>query len=190
MRERPHVLRDQDAGGGDAEVLVVGDSVVIAGGATRVRLHVHTNEPERLFEAAARFGEVAQTKVEDMRSQHETLFDRNRSERVGIVTDSTCDLPPAMFEELNISTVAVRVYFGSENYLDKVTITPAEFYGRFAVTDVAPKTSQPPAGDFRRQFEFLCVPGKLRSILTLRERVCAAVDQFFDSSQRELAAAA
>ena len=29
----------------------------------------------------------------------------------------------------------VRVYFGSENYLDKVTLTPAEFYARFAVTD-------------------------------------------------------
>lgn len=134
------------------EAALLGDSVVIAGGATRVRLHVHTNEPERLFEAAARFGEVAQTKVEDMRSQHETLFDRNRSERVGIVTDSTCDLPPAMFEELNISTVAVRVYFGSENYLDKVTITPAEFYGRFAVTDVAPKTSQPPPADFTQVY--------------------------------------
>jgi DegV family protein with EDD domain len=134
------------------EAALMGDSVVIAGGATRVRLHVHTNEPERLFEAAARFGEVAQTKIEDMRSQHEAVFDRNRSERVGIVTDSTCDLPPAMFEELNIATVAVRVYFGSENYLDKVTLTPAEFYGRFAVTDVAPKTSQPPPADFTQVY--------------------------------------
>ena len=58
-----------------------------------MRLHVHTNEPEKLFESSARFAEVAQTKVEDMRAQHETRFDQNRAERVGIVTDSTCDLP-------------------------------------------------------------------------------------------------
>ena len=47
----------------------------------------------------------------------------------------------------------MRVYFGSENYLDKVTITPSEFYGRFAVTDVAPKTSQPPPADFTQVYE-------------------------------------
>jgi DegV family protein with EDD domain len=134
------------------EAALAGDSVVIAGGATRVRLHVHTNEPEKLFQIVARFGEVAQTKVEDMRSQHETRFDRNRAERVGIVTDSTCDLPPTMFEELAIATVPVRVYFGSENYLDKVTLTPAEFYARFAVTDVEPKTSQPPPADFTQVY--------------------------------------
>ena len=116
-----------------------GDSIVIAGGASRVRLHVHTNEPEKLFEIVARFAEVAQTKVEDMRAQHETRFDQNRAERVGIVTDSTCDLPAAMLEELNVGVVPVRVYFGSENYLDKVTLTPAEFYARFAVTDEAPE---------------------------------------------------
>jgi len=54
--------------------------------------------------------------------------------RVAIVTDSTCDLPQALFEELSVAMVPVRVFFGSENYLDKVTITPAEFYARFAVT--------------------------------------------------------
>src|SRR4029077_1627949 len=114
----------------------------LAGGSSRVRLHVHTNEPEKLFEMAGRFADVAQTKVEDMRAQHESRFDQNRAARVGIVTDSTCDLPASMLEELQVGVVPVRVYFGSENYLDKVTITPTEFYGRFAVSDVVPKTSQ------------------------------------------------
>jgi DegV family protein with EDD domain len=135
------------------EVALLGDSIVLAGGASRVRLHVHTNEPEKLFALAARFADVAQTKVEDMRAQHESRFDKNRAERVGIVTDSTCDLPAALLEELRIGVVPVRVYFGSENYLDKVTISPAEFYGRFAVTDVAPKTSQPPPADFTQVYE-------------------------------------
>jgi hypothetical protein len=135
------------------EVALLGDSIVLAGGAARVRLHVHTNEPEKLFAVAGRFADVAQTKVEDMRAQHESRFDQNRAARVGIVTDSTCDLPAAMLEDLSIGVVPVRVYFGSENYLDKVTITPAEFYGRFAVTDEAPKTSQPPPADFTQVYE-------------------------------------
>ncbi len=134
------------------ETALLGDSIVLAGGASRVRLHVHTNEPEKLFAVAARFADVAQTKIEDMRAQHESRFDQNRAARVGIVTDSTCDLPSSMLEELGVGVVPVRVYFGSENYLDKVTITPAEFYARFAVTDQAPKTSQPPPADFTQVY--------------------------------------
>jgi DegV family protein with EDD domain len=139
------------------EAALLGDSVVIAGGTSRVRLHAHTNEPEKLFAVAAQFGEVAQTKVEDMHAQHETRFDRNRAERVGVVTDSTCDLPESLLEELHIGVVPVRVYFGSENYLDKVTLTPAEFYARFAVTDEAPKTSQPPPADFTQVYRNVAV---------------------------------
>jgi DegV family protein with EDD domain len=135
------------------EAALLGDSIVIAGGASRLRLHVHTNEPERLFSVVAKLAEVAQTKVEDMHAQHETRFDRNRTARVGIVTDSTCDLPPTLLEELGIGVVPVRVYFGSENYLDKVTITPSEFYARFSDTDVAPKTSQPPPADFTQVYQ-------------------------------------
>jgi len=135
------------------QAALLGDSIVIAGSARKVRLHVHTNEPEKLFEAAARMAEVAQTKVEDMRAQHETRFDQNRAARVALVTDSTCDLPASLFEELNIGVVPVRVYFGSENYLDKVTLTPSEFYARFAVTREQPKTSQPPPADFTQVYQ-------------------------------------
>lgn len=137
------------------QAALLGDSIVIAGSASMVRLHVHTNEPEKLFETAARLAEVAQTKVEDMRAQHETRFDQNRAARVAVVTDSTCDLPPSLFEELNIGVVPVRVTFGSENYLDKVTLTPSEFYARFAVTTQVPRTSQPPPADFTQVYQNL-----------------------------------
>jgi DegV family protein with EDD domain len=135
------------------QAALLGDSIVIAGSARKVRLHVHTNEPEKLFEAAAKLAEVAQTKVEDMHAQHETRFDKNRAARVAVVTDSTCDLPPSVLEELNVGVVPVRVYFGSENYLDKVTLSPSEFYARFAVTDEAPRTSQPPPADFTQVYQ-------------------------------------
>ena len=135
------------------EAALLGDSIVIAGGGSKLRLHIHTNEPEKLFAVAGGFATVAQTKIEDMRAQHESRFDQNRASRVGIVTDSTSDLPPALLEELGIGVVPVRVYFGSENYLDKVTITPSEFYARFAVTEDAPKTSQPPPADFTQVYE-------------------------------------
>ena len=51
--------------------------------------------------------------------------------------------------------VPVRIQFGTRSYLDKVSMTPSEFYRELLVNPEHPKTSQPPPGDFRRMFEFL-----------------------------------
>jgi len=137
------------------KVALLGDSVVIAGSPARLRVHVHTNEPEIVFTQLAELATVAQTKVEDMRRQHEQRFDRNRSSRVAVVTDSACDLPDAILEELDIHFVPLRIHFGMENALDRVTIRTSEFYARFAVEKEYPKTSQPPAADFHQLYESL-----------------------------------
>lgn len=139
------------------EAALLGDSIVVAGSASKTRVHVHTNEPERLFEALRKYAEVVQTKIEDMELQHRTRFDPERATRVGIVTDSTCDLPQSVLEEFGVGVVPGRVIFGSENYLDKVTITPAEFYARFAKTDVVPTTSQPPPADYTQIYTNVAV---------------------------------
>jgi DegV family protein with EDD domain len=128
------------------------DSVVIAGGDARVRLHAHVDEPCALFEAAARFGQVSARKADDMRAQQRTAM---QVEGVAIVTDSGADLPRELQDRLDIQMVPVRVNFGDEDFLDKVSISPSEFYARLRRATVLPQTSQPPPGDFRRQFEFL-----------------------------------
>jgi DegV family protein with EDD domain len=137
------------------KLALMGDSMVIAGGASKMRVHVHTNEPELVFSQLAELATVAQTKVEDMRKQHEQRFDKTRSGRVAVVTDSACDLPDAILEELDIHFVPLRVHFGMENSLDRVTIKTSEFYARFAVEKEYPKTSQPPSADFRQLYESL-----------------------------------
>jgi uncharacterized protein len=137
------------------KMALLGDSLVIAGGAAKMRVHVHTNEPELVFAQLSELATVAQTKVEDMRKQHERRFDQNRASRVAIVTDSACDLPDAILEELNIHFVPLRIHFGMQNSLDRVTIRASEFYARFAVEKQYPKTSQPPAADFRQLYESL-----------------------------------
>jgi hypothetical protein len=139
------------------QMALLGDSLVIAGSSVRMRVHVHTNEPETVFSQLAEVGAVAQTKVEDMRQQHEQRFDKNREARVAVVTDSACDLPDSILEDLGVQMVPLRVHFGGENYLDRVTLKTSEFYGRFAVCSEFPKTSQPPPADFQQVYESLAV---------------------------------
>jgi DegV family protein with EDD domain len=100
----------------------------------------------------ARFGRVESTKADDMRAQARSAAGGSG---VAIVTDSSADLPKGIAEELDIHVVPLRLNFGDQDYLDKVGLTPHEFYRKLREEVVLPRTSQPPPGDFRRQFEFL-----------------------------------
>jgi DegV family protein with EDD domain len=135
----------------------LGDSLAVVGGRSRVRLHVHVNRPEDVFEVARRFGRVEETKVEDMRAQHLGRFVARG--RVAVVTDSACDLPASEVEALAITVVPLRLTLGDETYLDGVTITPAEFHARLAASRAVPRTSQPPPGDFREVYRALASHG-------------------------------
>lgn len=128
------------------------DSVVVAGGAQRVKVHAHVARPAAMFEALGRFGRVESTKADDMLAQA-----RSAGAPGGcvVLTDSSADLPEGLADALNLHVVPLRVNFGEHDYLDRISISPTEFYARLRHGLLLPRTSQPPVGDFRRQFEFL-----------------------------------
>ena len=67
---------------------------------------------------------------------------------IGIVTDSTCDLPQELMEQYKILVVPVPIQFGTETFLDGVTIDQATFYRRVEQDGMLPTTSQPPPNAF------------------------------------------
>jgi len=136
------------------EASTLGASLVVAGTHRKVRLHLHLNEPRRLFELAARYGEISGEKADDMQRQQEMAHHESRRQ-VAVVTDSAADLPDSVMEALDIHMVPVRVHFGAHSYLDKISLSPEQFFHELATNPQHPKTSLPPPGDFRRAFEFL-----------------------------------
>lgn len=128
------------------------DSMVLAGGATRMRVHAHVGAPQALFDACAAFATVEGMKADDMLLQARSV---DRGDRVAIVVDSAADLPDTIAERFAIHVVPVRVNLDGRDHLDKVGLATAEFYRRMAQARELPRTSQPPPGDFRRSFEFL-----------------------------------
>ncbi len=136
------------------EASTLGSSLVVAGTQRKIRLHLHLNEPAKLFELAARHGAVSTRKADDMQRQQE-MAHHDRGRQVAVVTDSAADLPDSVLESLDIHVVPVRVHFGTQSYLDKIGLSPEQFYRELATNPQHPKTSQPPPGDFRRAFEFL-----------------------------------
>jgi len=67
-----------------------------------------------------------------------------------IVTDSTCDLPSGLIEELPVFVVPLSVYFGGENksYKEGVNLNQKEFWKKLLKEEQLVKTSQPAPTDF------------------------------------------
>jgi DegV family protein with EDD domain len=74
---------------------------------------------------------------------------------VKIVTDSTCDLPREVAEELGITVIPVNVHFGDEVYKDGIELSTDEFYRRLRTNSTLPKTSVPSPGTFRELYQML-----------------------------------
>lgn len=72
---------------------------------------------------------------------------------IRIVTDSTCDLPPALVQASGITVVPLTVFFDEQPFLDSVEITAEEFYARLAESRALPRTSQPSVELFREAYE-------------------------------------
>lgn len=131
-------------------------SLVVAGSAERVRVHIHTDNPSEVFLACEEFGEITQQKADDMQRQHGLL---NQQGEVAIVVDSGADLPQSEVERLGIHIVPVRLSFGDREFLDGVSLDPATFYEMLDESDEVPQTSQPPPRDFKRIYTLLTSHG-------------------------------
>jgi DegV family protein with EDD domain len=129
-----------------------GSSLVMAGTREKLRVHMHVNDPARLFDTLARFGEVRARKADDMHAQQRTA---HAGGRVAVVVDSAADLPGDALERLPLHMVPVRINAGARDFLDKVSLSTAAFYELLRSSGEVVRTSQPPPGDFRRLFEFL-----------------------------------
>lgn len=78
---------------------------------------------------------------------------------IKIVTDSTCDLPAEFYRQYDIAVVPVNIQFGTDSYLDAVTIDSTTFYRKIDELGVLPKTSQPSAGQFEECYSRLAEAG-------------------------------
>lgn len=127
----------------------MGDSLIVAGMPGSVKIHIHTNDPDAVEKVVAGYGAVEKRKVDDMLVQHKRLLADDV--RVGIVTDSTCDIPADMQKEYDIRVVPMRLSIDGKDYADQVTLSSAEFY-RMLPDATKAQTSQPAPGDMKRAY--------------------------------------
>ncbi len=130
-----------------------GDSLVIAGGEDKLRVHLHTNEPEPLFDELSQVGILDAIKVDDMKIQVDIR--NHRKYPFAIVTDTIADLPQAFIDEHQISVIPLQLEIGGVVHLDRVTLSVGHFYEINKTLKDQPQSSMPAIKNVENLLMFL-----------------------------------
>lgn len=139
-----------------------GDSMVTAGNAKQLKLHIHTNEPQKVLVKLEKYGQIIYQKVDDMRLQYE--ISQKKLAPIAIVTDSIADLPQEFVLAHQVHVLPVNVTVGDQNFLDKLTIN-AQLIKEKAGENLKMSTSQPSIQTIDALFSFL--EGKYEHVLVI-----------------------
>ena len=78
---------------------------------------------------------------------------------VRIITDSSCDLPQNVADQLGIRIVPLSIRFGETEYIDRETITTDQFWKLCASSPQLPETAAPSQGKFEEAYRALTAEG-------------------------------
>lgn len=79
---------------------------------------------------------------------------------VGIVSDSSCDLPAQLLAHWGVELAPLSIRFGDEEFVDREELTTDEFWTRCAQSPVLPSTAAPSPGRFEQAYRTLAAQGK------------------------------
>ncbi len=81
------------------------------------------------------------------------------SPAIRIVTDSSCDLPGPIADELGITIVPLTIRFGDEEFVDREELSTEEFWSRCVNSPKLPETAAPAPGQFEQAYRRLAADG-------------------------------
>lgn len=123
------------------DLSALGGSVIVFSQGNKVKIHVHTDQPEAVVQRLLRYGTIIEQKIEDMHFQRNIKI--NQCARIAIVTDSIADLPEPFKREHQIHTLSLGLMFGENPYFDKQTIKLNQLDALINDASEYPTSSQP-----------------------------------------------
>ncbi len=112
--------------------------------------------------------------------------DSDRTGRVGVVTDSSCDLPDDLVQRLGIEIVPLTIRFGDEELVDREQLTPSEFWARCAATPDLPSTAAPAPGRFEQAYRRLVGEGATSVVVITLSGALSATIQSAELAARDV----
>jgi len=154
----------------------LGDSMVVAGHESLVRIHVHTNTPDKVFELIEPIGTIVDQKVDDMKRQFEVA--NHKKYNVALVTDSIADLPISYVEENQIHVFNISVIINDVTHFDKLTIKNERFYAMMDSLKTYPKSAAPNPKSIENLYSFLTTYYDEILVVTVSSKMSATYNAF------------
>ncbi len=135
-----------------------GDSMIVIRSDHVLKIHIHTDDPEQVFDYLRGLGDLVTHKAEDMRAQHRTL---QRAEEghiqlarrpVSVVTDSAADLSEDILRAHGIHVIPLLLIDGDRSYRAGIDIATEEFHKKLEDDSELPTTSQPSRADITKTY--------------------------------------
>ena len=155
-----------------------GSSLVVSGRIDKMRIHIHTNHPDRVFLKLRNYGEIIEQKVDDMIRQQQAT--KGNHPRIAVVTDSIADIPTAIADKYHIHLIPMYLMIDDVSYLDKYTVTTETFY-QMMDTNERFSSSQPDKLTIERNLTFLMEHYDHVLVITVASRLSGtynAISQF------------
>jgi DegV family protein with EDD domain len=106
---------------------------------------------------------------------------------VGVVTDSSCDLPAELADKWGIEIVPLTIRFGAEELTDREELSTSEFWARCAQSAELPSTAAPSPGRFEAAYRRLAARGADRIVTITLSGALSATMQSAELAARAVA---
>jgi len=127
-----------------------GDSLLIAGDAKLLHLHIHTDDPTAVESELAGHGEIVSRKVDSLRKGEKPSMEIP----LALLMDSAVDIPERTEKTMSIIVVPLQILLNDRYCRDRFEIGKEELYRRMRQEkDLVVKTSQPAPLDFKNAYE-------------------------------------
>ncbi|MBN2627408.1 MAG: DegV family EDD domain-containing protein, partial [Spirochaetales bacterium] len=131
----------------------LGDSLILTEGVNRCRIHIHSDRPDQVVDLIRPWGRVLQQKADDMVRQEQIVT--RRAGRIAVVTDSIADIPGELCDKYQIHQIPLTLVWDGEEYLDRVTLKPENFYAMQGERCSFPSSSLPSAAQVEKLYTYL-----------------------------------
>ena len=128
----------------------LGDSLIVVGDPALFHIHIHTDEPEKVFKTLSEVGKIRMKKADDMHVQVRAKED------YAILVDSGMDLPPSYYQKYGFKVIPFQVFVGNKSYKEGVDISREEIVKILTSNRWKElKTSQPAFSDYLEAYKEL-----------------------------------
>ena len=147
-----------------------GDSLIVAQGKQRFRVHIHTNNPEQVFSELKQYGELETQKIDDM------VLDmnlKNSTKKRVLVTDSIADIGKEILDQNNVVVIPINISIDNIPFLDKLSINNEILFDDLDTYLEYPKTATPSVKYINDLFSRLLLRFDEVLVVTVSEQLSA-----------------